>query len=75
MGGGGVETEKLAKYIDERIKTWSNISSLSKTVFSTDRTLIRGEEGPKCLAAPPTPYMAQAIFSLPVAVDTLGGYN
>ena len=35
----------------------------------TDRTLVRSEEGPKCLAAPPTAYMAQTIFSLPVAVD------
>ena len=42
---------------------------------NTDRTLIRGEEGPKCLAAPPTAYIAQTIFSFPVAVDTLGGYN
>ena len=42
---------------------------------TTDRTLIRSEEGPKGLAAPPTAHMAQVIFSLPVAVDTLGGYN
>ena len=32
-------------------------------------------EGPKGLAAPPTAHMAQVIFSLPVAVDTIGGYN
>ena len=43
--------------------------------MTTDRTLIRSEEGPKGLAAPPTANMAQVIFSLPVAVDTLGGYN
>ena len=42
---------------------------------TTVGTLIRAEEGPKVLAAPPTAYMAQAIFSLPVAIDTLGGYN
>ena len=41
----------------------------------TDQTLIRSEEGPKGLAAPLTAYMAKAMFSLPVAVDTLGGYN
>ena len=41
----------------------------------TDRTLIRSEEGPKGLAAPSTAHMAQVIFSLPVAVDTIGGYN
>ena len=41
----------------------------------TDRTQIRGEEGPEVLAAPSTAYMAQAIFSLPVGVDALGGYN
>ena len=47
-----------------------------KAILSnTDGTQIRSEEGPKVLAAPPTAYMAQAIFSLPVAVDTLGGYN
>ena len=33
----------------------------------TDRTRIRTEEGPKSLAAPPTAYMGQAIFLLPVA--------
>ena len=41
----------------------------------TDRTRIGTEEGPKSLAAPPTAYMGQAIFLLPVAVDTSGGYN
>ena len=39
---------------------------------TTDRTLIRAEEGPKVLAPPPTAYMAQANFSLAAA---LGGYN
>jgi len=29
----------------------------------TDGTLIRAEEGPNVLAAPPTTYMAQALFS------------
>ena len=43
--------------------------------FTTDRTLIRSAEGPKGLAAPPTAHMAKVIFSFPVAVDTLGGYN
>ena len=42
---------------------------------NTERTIIRGEEGPKGLAAPPTAYMAEAIFSFPVAVETLSGYN
>ena len=42
--------------------------------IDTDGTLIRSEEGPKGLAATPTAHMAQVIFSLPVAVNTLGGY-
>ena len=46
-----------------------------KTLETTDRTLIRSEEGPKGLAAPPTAHTAQVIFSLPLAVDTIGGYN
>ena len=41
----------------------------------TDGTLIRAEEGPKVLASPPRAYMAQAFFSLDMAVYTLGGYN
>ena len=41
----------------------------------TDGTLIRAEEGPKVLASPPRAYMAQAFFSLAMAVYTLGGYN
>ena len=50
-------------------------SSAFSHLLTTDGTLIRSEEGPKGLAAPPTAHMAQVIFSLPVAVDTLGGYN
>ena len=44
-------------------------------ILSTDGTLIRAEEGPKVLASPPRAYMAQAFFSLAMAVYTLGGYN
>ena len=43
--------------------------------LSTDGTLIRAEEGPKVLASPPTAYMAQAFFSLAMAIHTLGGHN
>ena len=42
----------------------------------TDGTLIRAEEGPKVLASPLTPYMAQAFFILlwrfTLQVDTIG---
>ena len=53
----------------------ANTGNKRKVARTTDRTLIRSEEGPNCLAAPPTAHMAQVIFSLPVAVDTIGGYN
>ena len=43
--------------------------------LTTDGTLIRAEEGPKVLHAPPTAHMVQSISSLVTAVDTLGGYN
>ena len=42
---------------------------------TTDGTLIRAQEGPKVLASPPRAYMAQAFFSLAMAVYTLDGYN
>ena len=38
---------------------------------STDGPKIRDEEGPKVLQPPPTAQMAQPIFLLGVAVDTL----
>ena len=41
----------------------------------TDGTLIRAEEGPKVLHAPPTAHMVQSIPTLAVAVDTLGEYK
>ena len=46
-----------------------------KAIHFTDGTLIRAEEGPKVLASPPTAHMAQAFFSLAMAVYTLGGYD
>ena len=59
----------------KRIDCRAEKSCTKATKIFTDRTLIRSEEGPKGLAAPPTAYMAQAILSLSVVVDTLGGYN
>ena len=41
---------------------------------NTDGTLIRAEEGPKVLHAPPTAHIVQSIPILAVAVDTLGEY-
>ena len=46
---------------------------LIKVSLNTDGALIRVEEGPKVLHAPPTAHMVQSIFTLAVAVDTLGG--
>ena len=54
------------------------INSLRFVVFDsmiTDGTLIRAEEGPKVLHAPPTAHMVQSIPTLAVAVDTLGEYK
>ena len=45
-----------------------------KEIF-TDGTLIRAEEGPKVLHAPPTAHMVPSISTLAVAVNTIGGYN
>ena len=44
-------------------------------VVTTDWTLIRAEEGPKVLTSPPTAHMAQAFFTLAMAVYTLNGYD
>ena len=44
-------------------------------VKTTDGTLIRAEEGPKVLHAPPTAHMVQSIPTLAVAVDALGEYK
>ena len=42
------------------------------SLIITDRTLIRAEEGPEVLHAPPTAHMVQSISTIAVAVDTLG---
>ena len=51
------------------------VVSLIEVIETTDRTLIRAEEGPKVLHAPPTAHMVQSIPTLAVAVDTLGEYK
>ena len=48
---------------------------LAKERPTTDGTLIRAEEGPKVLHAPPTAHMVQSIPTLAVAVDALGEYK
>ena len=75
VNGIEVAGKTLDQVTDMMIANSSNLIITVRWETTTDRTLIRGEEGPKCLAASPTAYMAQAIFSLPVAFDTLGGYN
>ena len=41
----------------------------------TDGTILRAEAGPQALAPPPTAHCVQKIFTLTVAIDTLGGYK
>ena len=53
----------------------SCVVSLIEVIETTDRTLVRAEEGPKVLHAPLTAHMVQSIFTLEVAVDNIGGYN
>ena len=63
---------KGCKSINARL-SWSRLtSSPVDIIIITDGALIRAEEGPKVLHAPPTAHMVQSIPTLAVAVDTLG---
>ena len=53
----------------------SCVVSLIEVIETTDRTLIRAEEGPKMLHAPLTAHMVQSISTLAMAVDNIVGYN
>ena len=53
----------------------NTINFYTLNILITDGPKIRDEEGPKVLAPPPTAYTSEPIFSLGVAVDTLGEYK